>query len=79
MVEQLQAELRSCRDQMGVHGQAVAAMAAERDACRASADESSDRAKVRGQVELRVMIRVSATIRAGLFRQGAKVQAFRAV
>ena len=47
MVAQLQAELQSCREQMGVHGQAVVAMAAERDACRASADESADRAKVR--------------------------------
>ena len=47
MVARLQAELQSCRDQMGVHGQVVAAMAAERDACRASADESADRAKVR--------------------------------
>jgi len=35
-----------CREQLGVHGQAVAAMAAERDACRASADDSADRAKV---------------------------------
>ena len=46
MVAQLQAGLRSCRDQMGAQSQAVAAMAAERDACRASASDSADRAKV---------------------------------
>jgi hypothetical protein len=47
VVAQLQTELQSCRDQLGAQFQAVAAMTAERDAARASASDSADRAKVR--------------------------------
>ena len=63
VVAQLQAELQSCRDQVGAQSQAVAAVIAERDACRASASESADRAKVPSTMNCSAHMRASQASR----------------
>ena len=56
VVTQLQAELQSCRDQMSAQVQAVAAMVAERDAARASASDSAERAKVLLRCNISILV-----------------------